>query len=182
MADTVRDLSALEIILDDNTAGDISPQDHRDELVSLQGSHGTYTAQGNAVATVIPDTTNYVEVAPAGALGEALRFDTPANGRLRYNGSLVLPTAAVLVTIALTFTTASANQDVFFRIGKSGTTDALSEQRVKKLVAADNVTVTLQLLTTVADLEYFSLFVRNTTSISNITVVNMSITAVTRLT
>jgi hypothetical protein len=34
MVDTVRTLAALQALLADNTAGDISPQDHRDELVS----------------------------------------------------------------------------------------------------------------------------------------------------
>jgi hypothetical protein len=35
MVDTVRTLAALQALLADNTAGDIAPQDHRDELVSV---------------------------------------------------------------------------------------------------------------------------------------------------
>ena len=40
MTDTARSLSALQALLADNTAGDISPQDLRDVLVSALGGYG----------------------------------------------------------------------------------------------------------------------------------------------
>ena len=54
MADTIRTKSALQTLLADNVAGDISPQDIRDFLVSVIGSEyrvtvntATYTLTGN---------------------------------------------------------------------------------------------------------------------------------------
>ncbi len=178
MADTKRTLATLQSLLADNATGDISEQDVRDLLVSLQGSHGTIGVQGNAVATVIPDTVAYVEMAPVTALGEAQGFDQSANGRLRYIGA---PGIAVAVTAIVTLQTASANQDIFLRIGKNGTEDAESEQRVKKLVGADNVVVALQLLDQAVLSDYYSLLVRNTTTGSNATAVNLSLMAMTRM-
>lgn len=178
MADTKRDLATLQGLLADNSTGDISEQRQRDVLISLQGSHGTIGVQGNAVATVIPDTVAYVEFAPVTVLGEALSFDQPANGRLRYTGA---PGIAVAVTAIVTLQTASANQDIFLRIGKNGVEDAESEQRVKKLVGADNVTVALQLLDQAVLNDFYSVLVRNTTSGSNATAVNLSLIAQTRM-
>jgi hypothetical protein len=42
MVDTIRTLSALQALLGDNTAGDISAQDIRDLLVSAMGGFGAY--------------------------------------------------------------------------------------------------------------------------------------------
>ena len=45
MTDTLRTRAALVTLLADNTSGDISPQDHRDQLISSQlRACNTYTA------------------------------------------------------------------------------------------------------------------------------------------
>lgn len=51
MVDTVRTLAALQALLADNTAGDISAQDVRDFLVSVYPSFETYTPTWTAFTT-----------------------------------------------------------------------------------------------------------------------------------
>lgn len=178
MPDVQRTLAALLAILADNPSGDISEQDNRDLLVSIQGSHGTIGVQGNAVETVISDTVSYFEMAPVTTLGEALRFDQSANGRLRYTGA---PTVAVAVFAVVTLLGVSPNQDVFVRIGKNGAADAESEQRIRKLDATENIVMALQLLDQASLNDYYSLLVRNTSSSSNVVAVNVSLMAMTRM-
>ena len=56
MADTVRTLSSLQTILADNTAGDISPQDLRDFLVSAyQSNERRHNLEFGKTATDTPD-------------------------------------------------------------------------------------------------------------------------------
>lgn len=178
MADTQRTLATLQSLLADNATGDIAEQDVRDLLVSLQGSHGTIGVQGNAVETMITDTVSFFEMAPVTALGEALRFDQSANGRLRYIGT---PTVAVAVFGIVTMLGVSPNQDIFVRIGKNGVADAESEQRIKKLGSTENIVMALQLLDQASLNDYYSLMVRNTSTASNVVAVNLSLMAMTRM-
>lgn len=50
MADTQRDLAALQALLADNTSGDISPQDVRDMLVTVLGVYGEMLITDGATA------------------------------------------------------------------------------------------------------------------------------------
>lgn len=62
MVDTIRTMSALQSLLADNTAGDISPQDVRDFLVSsLTGGYGMiYVTGGTASQSSITTTDTLV--------------------------------------------------------------------------------------------------------------------------
>ena len=79
MADTIRTLADLQTLLADNTAGDISPQDVRDFLVSVHG--GGLTPNAQTVTTT--DIT--------GAVGQ-MYVCTIAG--LTANRNLTLPSAA----------------------------------------------------------------------------------------
>ena len=57
MADTIRTKAACLALLPDNTAGDISPQDLRDTVVSLFGVYGClYTKDGSTAQTGVGTT------------------------------------------------------------------------------------------------------------------------------
>ena len=57
MVDTVRTRAAILALLPDNTSGDISPQDHRDAIVSMFGVYGViYVADGSTAQAGINAT------------------------------------------------------------------------------------------------------------------------------
>ena len=53
MADTVRTRAQVLALLGDNTTGDISPQDHRDQVVSAQGVYAQLYITGGATGQTI---------------------------------------------------------------------------------------------------------------------------------
>ena len=170
MADTQRSVSAVLALLADNTAGDISAQDLRDAFVSWRMGMGQiYVAATDRATVTISDTTNYFEVTnPVWTLssGGVWVDESGGNGRLTYTG-----TADVMCHIACTisFTAASNNQVMHWRIGKNGTTDAASEVQRKVSTGADVGSTALHLVTSMTTGQYLSLWVRNATTASNVT-------------
>lgn len=181
MVDTLRTWSALQTILADNATGDISPQDVRDLLATLAMNHGQITEVGNAAATVISDTTSFFEVtltAPATSAISAFQgsadFDQPADGRLRYLGT---PTRMFHVMGTVSFTAASNNQEIHMQMGKSGSPSAEAEIRRKIATGVDVGSTAIHWITSLATNEYLSVFAKNVTTASNITVVSINIQA-----
>lgn len=92
MAQTERDMSLVQSLLADNTAGAISPQDLRDAIASLQGYGCLLLAGGGGGTTINSVGTSYVLVDV---------FDTITTQSSTANTSGV--TCALSPTYALTF-------------------------------------------------------------------------------
>ena len=171
MADTQRDVATILSLLADNTSGAISPQDLRDAFVTWRMAHGQiYVAAADAAAVTISDTTSYFEATtPVWTASSGLHwFDESAgNGRLTYTGA---GDVVVHIACSVSFTTASSNQVIHARIGKNGTTDEASEMQRKVGTGSDVGAAALHLVTTMSTGDYLSLFFKNATSASNLTV------------
>jgi len=183
MADTQRSLAALLVLLADNATGDISPQDVRDMLVSLQPRGGDIAVlAADRAAVTIADTTNYVEVtAPVWTLDADSHADwdeSGGNGRLTYLG-----VADVTVQAAghVSMTAAANNQVIHFRLMKNGTTAASSEVQRKVGTGADVGAAAMSETFQMSTGDYLSLAVRNATSTASVTVECAAIHALTAL-
>lgn len=138
-----------------------------------------YVESGSGAAIVISDTTNYFEaVTPVWALSpDAVWFDESAgNGRLTYTGD-----ADVMVHVAATisFTTANNNQLTRWRIGKNTTADPAAEAQRQVGTGADVGSTALHYVTSMSTGDYLSLWVRNSTSATNVSLVVANLQAVT---
>lgn len=180
MAETQRTTAAVYSLLADNTSGDISPQDQRDGFATWRMGHGQmYVAAADAAAITVSDTSSYFEATnPAWTLSGGLHLfdESGGNGRLTYTG-----TAEVTchIALSLSMTSASSNQVLHFRIGKSGTTDAASEIQRKVGTGTDVGALAMHLITNMTNGQYLSLWVRNATGANNITVETANLQAVT---
>ncbi|MCC7147140.1 MAG: hypothetical protein IT443_11900 [Phycisphaeraceae bacterium] len=125
MPDTPRTKAALATLLADNTSGDISPQDLRDFLESMDLPYGEAYISSSA-STSFPDDTTWTKISGTTTLGEASDFDMPASNRLRYTGAA---TRKFVVSIAFSFNDDGSGLPLF-RIAKNGTTAAKSEAGV----------------------------------------------------
>jgi len=116
MADTSRTKSALATILADNTAGDISPQDLRDLMESLDVPYGELYQTGNST-----NTTDGAALLGTFTLGTANQMDKPSASRLRYTGA---PTRKFMITAAVVDNTEGSG-DISHKltIAKNGTKD-----------------------------------------------------------
>lgn len=118
MVDTARTKSALATLFADNTAGDISPQDLRDFLESMDLAYGELTQQGNTSAT-----SDAAAFAGTFTLGNANLFDTPSGSRLRYTGAV---TRVFIVTLTFADDVDTETNRVQVQIAKNGTPEATS--------------------------------------------------------
>jgi hypothetical protein len=181
MAETQRTIADIYTLLSNNVTGAISPTDLRDSFETWRMSHGQiYIPATNATATTISDTTSYFEVtAPAWSLttgAASHNFDESAgNGRLTYTGT---EPVTVHVAFSYSMTTASNNQVTHFRVGVDGTTDVASEVQRKVGTGTDVGAGACHLISTLTTGQYLSVFVRNSTSASNVTVVCCNLQAV----
>lgn len=182
MADTIRTLSELLLLLANNTNGDISAQDLQDLTVSLAMQHGQLSVAGNAVATTIPDNTGFHEADVTGAVLSKQSsilgtddFDMPVAGRLRYLG---VQTRMFHIMCTISFTSASNNQEIHMQLANTGVVSDESELRRKVATGADVGTGAIHWLEELAQNEYVSLFAKNVTAANNITVVSFNLQAI----
>lgn len=183
MTDTQRSWAAILALLADNTAGQISPQDLRDALLTLRSGHGhQYVSTPGAIA--FANTVDFVEANAAAVW--ALASGSPSfdlfslgggNGRLTYIGA-----APVMAHVTATFTIDSAgnNQRVLFRIGKNGTTFPSSESLIDTGTGGGTEAGSSHYIGTVSPGEYFSLFIRNSSSTNGFTLDRGSVQVLTR--
>ena len=89
MAEVERSLAQMLAILADNSTGDITPEDLRDMLLSLDPPHGSAYMEGNAVETVIATVDVYAVIAGVFSEGDDLYEFTvsPTGGRLTFTGA-----------------------------------------------------------------------------------------------
>lgn len=181
MANTIKTLAELLLIYADNSNGDISAQDGKDMIVSLNMQHGQLSVAGNAVETTISDAVSFFEADVTGSvlsnqssiLGVA-DFDMPAAGHLRYLG---VETRMFHMACSVSFISASNNQEIHMQLAKSGIVSNQTEIRRMVGTGADIGSTALHWLTTLATNEYVSLFVKNITGANNITVVSFNLQA-----
>lgn len=108
MPDTIRTLSALQTLLADNTAGDISPQDVRDMLVSVY-PYSIPNPTGRLT------TESGVPVSTSDRTSQSTIYYTPFNGNSihLFDGTLWQPFNFTERSLALSGLTADKNYDVF---------------------------------------------------------------------
>lgn len=168
MADTQRNLDALQTLLADNSTGEISPQDLRDMLVSLYPGHA-HASITTPAATTLSDTSTWVQVAGTYTLGaSSYKWTMAVNGRLACGADT---SRDVDVTATISMTAAGNNQVLEFAIAVDGVIDATTTARTKIGTGADVAAVTCIGHVTVAPGEYISVMCRNTTSAVNVTAV-----------
>lgn len=151
MADTIRTLADLLVLLADNTSGNISPQDVRDALVSRFGVYGQVYTSGGSTGVSVGTSPVTVEWDSDG-LDDGLTADS-ANDRLSVgSGSdgvfLVLAQFSFTGTASTTFTlklSVNGTQDDALackvKLDASGSPISASFAGLVSLVSGDAVTV-----------------------------------------
>lgn len=122
MAETSKIQSALLAQLPDNTTGDISPEDIRDCVVSLNPCRGQLEiASGGSAATTFASSGTYVKVAGTTALDTTVDNATvsqPSNGVLKVLKNV---SQVMLVNATLEVLPAANNKRYTFTFAKNGT-------------------------------------------------------------
>lgn len=174
MADTIRTQAAILALLADNTNGDISPQDLRDMMLSLQPVMGQVSMHESASETAIAVDDTWYEMDMTGAalditssiINATNDFDMPAAGRLRYLGSVDRMFHCVAT---LSFVAASNNQEIHIALAKNGVPSVQAELHRKVGTGADVGAVALHWIVAMSMNDYLSIFVKNVTSAANMT-------------
>ena len=176
MPDTLRSESAILALFADNTSGDISPQDLRDFVVSVNPGHGSMYVSGTAATTITIAGTYYKAAGTTTLSGSPSNFDMPADNRLRYTGS---PDIHVHLACSISYTCGANNQVLGFKIYKyddsagSGATDTPSNIRDKIATGADIRTTALHADFMMSTNDYVELHVTNETSTNQPTIDKM---------
>lgn len=145
----------------------------RDVLLSVVPCHGRLHISTPA-ATTIGDTVNFFKVAGATTGGNLFNMDMPADNRLRYLGE---PDIHVHVAVSLGLTTAASNVVVGARVGKNGDpteSNAVASNIEWKIgTGADVRSTSIHYDGMMSTNDYLEVFVKNSTSATNITVPHM---------
>jgi len=175
MSQTQRSLTAIFALLANNITRDISPQDHRDSVATLQISYGEIFVS-SALATTIPNTTDYFDIAGTYGLGvTGSRFDMNTNGQLRYIGAAPIE-AIVLITLSITI--AGNNDIVHMRAAKNGTSMPATETEHKVGTGADVSEATIIGLTSLNTNDFLTAEVRNADAADDVTAEHANILAI----
>lgn len=166
MADTKRLWSALQTLLADNVSGDISPQDLRDAIYSLEPDYASMYVS-SAAATTISVAGTYVKVQGTTTLKANNNFSMPLSNKLQYDGT---PDRHVKAHVVGTFTPVGTAVDVSFRLAKNGTTDADTQQTVHAVTAVKHPFALVGELEDFATNDYVEVHVANDTDTNNLTV------------
>lgn len=173
MADTQRNLDALQTLLADNATGDISPQDLRDMLVSMYPGHAQAYVSTPA-ATTLADTSTWVQVAGTYTLSASAYLWTMAvNGRL-VCGADTARDVSVMATVSMT----AANNNVVTEwvVVVDGVPDLNTLVQRKIGTGADVGALAVMGHVTVSPGSYVCLMCRNTTSASDVTATALNMT------
>ena len=168
MTQTARSIAQILALTADNSSQQISPEDLRDAIVTLQIKYGgLFVAAGDTAATVISNTTDFVPLAGTYTLdANGLNFDqSDGNGLLTYTGA---PDIVVLISAQASVIAASGTQVCKIRFDKNGAavTGSVAETVVLSTGAVNAVNHTLVQVSTG---DSFGLAIRNTTAAVNIT-------------
>lgn len=145
-------------------AGDLTVPGDLTVQGTYTDSYGTYYVSSSA-ATTISNTTAHFKVAGTTTAGPLSQF-THTDNRLTYTGT---PTQVFHVDVAISMTSASANQVIEFAIFKNGTLETGSEIQRKQGTATDVAALALDFMVSMATNDYVEVYVKNTTSATNVT-------------
>ncbi len=167
MADTVRSIAELQALFADNVAGDISPQDLRDFLLSSAPAHGTISILSAAPTTIATPGT-YVKMAGTTVLSaDATGFDMSEDGRLRFIG--VSPRHLhIAVTVAMS--SSGPNNIIGLKVAKNGV--LLDNSITRRFLATGNDVGSTALHADIpaAANDYLEIFVTNETNTDTVTI------------
>lgn len=173
MADTKRSLAEILTLFADNTTGNISAQDLRDMVVTLEPDRGEMHVT-SASATTVSDTTSYFPAVGTYTLDSGDDWDMNTNGQLRYIGT---PDRYCEITCSFSVTAASNNQVLHFALCKNGSLISASDTQRKVGTGGDVGSGGVHGATTVSTNDYICLAVRNETSATNVTFVTAEVYA-----
>lgn len=160
MADTQRSISDILTLLADNTSGAISPQDHRDEVVTMRAGHGEIYVSTPA-ATSFSDDTSYVMGAGTYTLSSgAHNWAMSTNGQLKYTG---VADRMVHIAASMSMSSSASNMVPYVAVYKN---EAILTPSIiiRKLGAASDIgSSALHAFTTVSTNDYLTIRIRNST-------------------
>lgn len=171
MTQTSKIQSALLAQLPDNTTGDISPEDIRDVVVSLNPSRGQLElSAGGSAATTFASSGTYIKVAGTTALDTTVDNTTvsqPSNGVLKLLKNV---NQVVLVNATLEVLPAGNNKKYTFTFAKNGTAiPALAFTAFYGNLAGNPAGVFLSGLVSMTYNDEISVVVKNDTDTTSIT-------------
>lgn len=177
MAETPKVLSALLAQLPDNTSGDISPEDIRDVVVSLFPSRGQIDLTVNGTATFAAANTWY-KLAGTTVLNTTLGqdgFSMPASNELRATKAV---NQVLLCNASVEVSSGANNKTYGMTFAKNGT--ALSTYHVSERLASagQSYFFSLMALIPVVQNDIISVYVRNETDTTALTVSGLTLSAV----
>jgi hypothetical protein len=163
MADTQRDLAALQALLADNTSGDISPQDVRDFLVTVFGCYGEMQVTDGSTAQSSLSST------PAKMTG----FDTDgvSNGITpdsTTDNDLNVPLAGKYRIYFHHSFTPDASEDYTFEVYKNGAVTAI-KCYIEANATPDDVHVSMEGILTLAASDLLTIYVSTTGGAASMT-------------
>ena len=154
MADTIRTQAQILTLLADNTTGDISPQDHRDQVVSgaVYGGMGmdadTAPTQGSIGTSFIKVTIWDIDLPSSGVVADSTTnndLTVPTNGAGDYNISLGMTlsgTSSTTFTFEVFVNAAQTTDKAGFsmKVGTGGDVQTCARNWILTLADADVLT------------------------------------------
>lgn len=172
-----RTKAELDVLLADNTIGDITPARLRDFLESCLPSRGALAFA--TAATAIAAASTPVKASNVTTLGYDSRFTMPANNRLRYDGAADV---SAEVTAVVTVSGAADAQLVELSLAKNGVVVSGTSFQVLLGAAGEKSQVALLAHVDLSTTDYLELFVANETSDEDVTIHQGSLRAAAFLT
>ena len=162
MADTQRTQAAIIALFANNTAGDISPQDDRDFIVSIfPGWGGLYIS--SAAQTTIANQGTAVKMAGTTTAFDVQNF-THSDNRLLYSGA---PTSRFFVWANVTLDVATGTDNLSVQLFKDGSFITGAESRTTNDAGLPN-NVTVMASVSLATNSYIELYLENEDTTANI--------------
>lgn len=159
----------------------ITPQDDISDWAMNKGipnseNSGEFSMEGNATATVIANTADFVKAAGTTIVGDIQRF-THSNNRLTYLGA-IQRTFSISMSLSLT---AGNNNICRAMVRHYNSSDVLIKSSFAPNITSNGAgraeNVAAFLTTNLSSGDYLEIWVRNTSAVNNITVTDMQMIA-----
>lgn len=164
MADTTRTLSAILALFADNSSGNISAQDLRDFVVSVNPGYGGFYITSSS-ETSISAVDTWTKAAGTTAALDLANF-THSTGRLTYTGTSDIE---IVARAQMSVTSAGNSKTYKFGISKNGTVLPASILSRKIGTGADVGALGVQAEAQLSTNDYIEVVVQNTTDATNCT-------------
>ena len=161
MADTRRTLTAIQALLADNTAGDISPQDLRDAILSGSLEYGELYIDTPSTTTITGAGTPTKAAGATTSVGASDGMTVAATNRITYTEA---PTISALVLFMASLTCSLSNQSLGVSIAKNGTQIASTPMDAKIGTGTSEILISTFSVVSLAQNNYVEMFIQNNTS------------------